>query len=253
VAGLFVVGIGIAVAALPLSFWLPGLGEDAPLGAGIATGFMTSGALAAVAGALGADPWLMGDHLTQEAMATVGGAGSILSVVLALGEKRPSRVFAYLVSANAGFAVTTLAFSPRGDSAGAIWLLGSQALAGGLGFISLAAADGRISSLFWRRPMAAAGLWIGIFTLIGLPLTAGYVGRVIIAPPLGGQHVVLLLVTAATSIIGGLAGVRSFGTVFDRSDVTRDPLRSFDVAALVVGTVIVLVGVLPGPILAILH
>lgn len=253
VAGLFVVGVGILVAAFPLALWLPGLAEDAPLGAGVASALLTSGAVAVIAGSVGSNPWLLGGTSAQNALAAFGGFGGLLSVILAVGEKRPNRVFAFLVSANASFAVTTLAISAPGDAAGAVWILGAQVLAAGLGFTSLAAADGKLATLFWRRPAAAIGLWVAALTLVGLPLTAGFIGRLVAAPAIADQHLVLILLSAFTSAIGGLAATRHFGPVFERDDVTRELVRPFDFAAIVLSAVLVLAGVIPGPLLALLR
>src|SRR5579859_973255 len=49
VAALFIIGIGITLAALPLSLWLPGLCFDAPIGAGLAVGILSAAATSIVA------------------------------------------------------------------------------------------------------------------------------------------------------------------------------------------------------------
>src|SRR5439155_12167628 len=94
VAGLFVVGVGISSNVLPLAVWLPGLVEEAPLGGGAIAGLLTSAMIAVVSAGLATNPGLLTDTSTQRALTTFGGAAALLSVVLAVGEKQPQRVFA---------------------------------------------------------------------------------------------------------------------------------------------------------------
>jgi formate hydrogenlyase subunit 3/multisubunit Na+/H+ antiporter MnhD subunit len=252
-AGLFVVGVAILANVVPLSLWLPGLADESPLAAGVITGLLTSGLVTIVAVALATDPWLLAEASTQRALATVGLVGGLLSVVLALGERNPSRAFAYLVSASGGFFFATLPISPRGDSVGVAWFLAAQALATGLGFTCLAASECKLTSLLARRPAAAIGLWLATLSLIGFPLTAGYVGRALVAPTIAGQHVIFLLLAALTSAIGGIAATRSFGVVFQRTAAAHEPFLASDVTAVVMSAMLIVAGLLPSPLLALLR
>jgi NADH-quinone oxidoreductase subunit N len=249
VAGLFVVGVGISTNVLPLSVWLPRLAEEAPLGAGAIAGLLTSSMVTVVATSLATDPWLLTEVSTQRALAVAGGTSGLLGVVIALGESRPQRVFAYLVSASGGYFLATLPTSPRGDSAGVMWFLAAQALAVGLGFTCLAASEGKLEALFSRRPAVAIGLWVSALSLLGLPLTAGYVGRAVVAPSIAGQHPIFIVVAGVTSAIGGLAATRSFAFVFQRANVAREPLVPFDGVSYAVSALLIAVGLIPGPIL----
>jgi formate hydrogenlyase subunit 3/multisubunit Na+/H+ antiporter MnhD subunit len=253
VAGLFVVGVGVLANVLPLSLWLPGLADESPLAAGAVAGLLTSGLVTIVAVALAGDPWLLAAASTQRALGAVGGIGGLLGVFLALGERNPTRVFAYLVSASGGFFLSMLPISPRGDSASVIWFLAAQAMAAGLGFTCLAAAEGKLGSLLVRRPAAAIGLWVATLSLIGFPLTAGFVGRASVAAVLASQYPVYLLVAALTSAIGGIAATRSFRVVFQPSAVPREPLLTFDLFAVGFSVLLIAAGLLPGPILALLR
>jgi NADH:ubiquinone oxidoreductase subunit 2 (subunit N) len=187
---------------------------------------------------------------TQRALATAGGIGGLLSVVVALGEARPQRVFAYLASASGAYFVATLPTSPRGDSSSVVWYLAAQALAVGLGFACLAASEGKLPTLFARRPSVAIGLWVSGLSLLGLPLTAGYVGRAAVAPAIAVQHPIFFVVAGVTSALGGLAAARSFGPVFQRASVTREPLLSFDVVSFALSALLIVAGLVPAPLLA---
>jgi formate hydrogenlyase subunit 3/multisubunit Na+/H+ antiporter MnhD subunit len=250
VAGLFIVGIGIVVGALPQSLWLPRIAEVSPRAAGVVSALLASSATVAVAGAIGADPWLLGEASTLRVLVAVGTFGSLLAAALALGEKNPARAFALLVSSNAGFALAALATSPHGELSSVVWLLASQAVAAGLGFGCLSAAGGQLTSLFWRRPLAAVGLWTGALTLAGLPLTGGFVGRIIAVSGVAQQQPVILIAAGATGVVAGLAVIRSYGAVFERSDWTGKGFAPFDLIAAIMSLGLVLAGIFPGPILA---
>jgi formate hydrogenlyase subunit 3/multisubunit Na+/H+ antiporter MnhD subunit len=252
-AGLFVVGVGIIVGALPQSLWLPRIAEESPRAAGVVSTLLTSSATVAVAGALSADPWLLGEASTLRVVVAVGMFGSLLAAIFALGERNPARVFALLVSSNAGFAIAALAASPRGETSGVVWLLSTQALAAGLGFCCLGAAEGKLVSLFWHRPLVAVGLWTGAMVLAGLPLTAGFVGRVIAVSSVAQQQPDFLIVAGATGVVAGLVVIRGFAAVFERSDRTGEAITPFDVIVAVMSLALVLAGIFPGPILTLLQ
>jgi NADH:ubiquinone oxidoreductase subunit 2 (subunit N) len=131
-----------------------------------------------------------------------------------------------------------------------VWYLAAQALAVGLGLTCLAASEGKLLSLFARRPAVAVGLWVSGLSLLGLPLTAGYVGRAVVAPSIAVQHPVYFVVAGATSAIGGFAATRTFGSVFQRAKIAREPTLPFDVVAYVLSALLIVAGLIPAPILA---
>jgi formate hydrogenlyase subunit 3/multisubunit Na+/H+ antiporter MnhD subunit len=251
-SALFVVGIAITIAALPVSLWLPGLCGESPVGAALAVGLLTSAAVAILGGVLGARPWLFNESGARLGLAVLGAGAGALSAFLAHGEKDPARCFAYVISANADFILAGLAAGPPGVPAGAAWLLLAQALAGALGLACLGGARRGLAGLFWRRPALAVGVAVAAASLIGLPLTAGFVGRWTVASAIANQNPVPLLITALASILGGLAAIRAFGNAFTRADVSPERLRFFDVVALIVTALLVVGGFIPDPILGLL-
>jgi NADH-quinone oxidoreductase subunit N len=253
VAALFLVGIGITIAALPLSLWLPGLCLDAPIGAGLAVGILSAAGSSIVAGEITANPWLFDEASARIALGAAGGFAGILSALFALGERNPARSVAFLISANADLALAGLAAAPHGDPAGFTWVLGAQGLAAALSLACIGAVNGKLNGLAWRRPALAVSIAVAVVSLIGLPLTAGYVGRWLIASSAVGDHPLLVLETAIASAIGGLAALRAFGPMIGRIDRRVGDPHTFDLVALAVTAIIVLAGLFPGPILAILR
>jgi formate hydrogenlyase subunit 3/multisubunit Na+/H+ antiporter MnhD subunit len=252
VGALFVVGIAITTAALPFSLWLPGLCGESPTGAALTVGLLTSTAVAILSGALGATPWLLSEPGARLGLAVLGAGAGVLGAFLALGEKDPARCFAYLISANADFILAGLAASPPGASAGATWAFLAQALAGALGLACLGGDRRGLAGLFWRRPALAIGVAVAAGSLIGLPLTAGFVGRWAVATAFASQNPVPLLITALACVLGGLAALRDFGNAFVRAEGAPESLRFFDVVALALTAVLLVGGLIPGPVLGLL-
>ena len=253
VAALFVIGIGMTIAALPLSIWLPGLCLDAPIGAGMVVGILSVAGSSIVAGEIATNPWLFDEASSRIALGAAGGFAGILSAVFALGERNPARSVAFLISANANLALAGLAAAPHADPTGFTWVLSAQALAAALSLSCIGAVNGKLNGLAWRRPALAVSIAVAVVSLIGLPLTAGYVGRWLIASSTVGNHPVLVLETAIASAVGGLAAVRAFGLMVGRIDRRVGDPRVFDVVALAMTAIIVLAGLFPGPILAVLR
>jgi formate hydrogenlyase subunit 3/multisubunit Na+/H+ antiporter MnhD subunit len=251
-AALFVVGVGITLASLPLSFWLPALAFEAPIGAGLAVGLLGAGTLSILAGNVAGSPWLLGDASARAVVVDAGAIAGLVSALLALGERHPSRVIAFLISASANLSLAELATAVPADPTGVILLIGAQSLAGALALIALGAAKAPVSGLFRRRPALTLGLGVASLSLVGLPLTAGSLGRSVAAPNLVGQHLLFLVTVTLTGIIGGLAVARALGPIFDASSAAPEPWRPLDLAALGVAVILVASAIVPGPLLALL-
>jgi multicomponent Na+:H+ antiporter subunit D len=251
IAALFVVGIGIGVAALPFWPWLPALGEQAPRVGALAAGLMGTASAGILVGALTSTPWLLDQGSARLILPTVGGLAALASVVVALGSKDPAQVLAYVLGANADLALGGLAASPTGDLATATWSLGVQALAGALGLASLAGL-GCATGGFWRRPILGVALAVAGLSLVGFPPTAGFVARVLLAR-IVPQPAALVVLAGAASAIGGLALLRVFLPLFAPPSGAREPIRPFDLGALALAALLLLGGIVPGPVLDLLR
>src|SRR4029077_3631128 len=109
------------------------------------------------------------------------------------------------------------------------------------------------SGLAWRRPALAVSIAVAVVSLSGLPLTAGYVGRWLIASSTVADHPLLVFETAIASGIAGLAGLRAFGPMVGRVTLRVGAPHALDVVAAAVATILVFSGLFPGPILAVLR
>jgi len=263
-AALFVIGVAIFVAALPFSLWLPGVCDEAPIAAALAIGLLSCATMATLTETAGANSWLLIATSLRLVLGTGGGLAATVSAFIALGEKRPGRTLAFLISAGADFSFAGLASSPPEAQAAAIWLLGAQAVAAALTLGCLAGlrsnlgarervgAD-HLNGLLWRRPLLAAALVVGLLSLIGMPLTAGFVGRWEISQVATADVSWLPLEVLVASIIGGLAALRAFGPIFEATDEPAEAIRPLDVVAGVIALALLIGGLVPGPLLAALQ
>jgi multicomponent Na+:H+ antiporter subunit D len=115
------------------------------------------------------------------ALAVLGAASVVIGSMQAIGASNLPRLAAYAAASQAGCILLSIALgSPAGFAAALVQLcaLAAAALAlfGG-------AAAGRVQSLsmldgFWQRaPLASAAITAGALSLIGAPLTLGFLGR----------------------------------------------------------------------------
>ncbi|HEX5414971.1 MAG TPA: hypothetical protein VFZ25_04835, partial [Chloroflexota bacterium] len=174
IGGLFVVGVAIVVGAFPFGFWLPPLAEESPAFAAVIAGLLGLGAALLGATMLTASPWRMGSLAAGPLLTACGIAGAG-AAILAIGEKQPARVFAYLISADAALGLGGLVAAP---AAPVVFALSAHALAASLGLAVLAGARPRLVGLWGQQPALAIALLVAAGSLVGFPLTAGFAAHV---------------------------------------------------------------------------
>src|ERR671919_1714099 len=187
--GLLVVGLGFKVAAVPFHMWTPDAYQGAP---SPVTGFMAAASKLAGFAALlrilestlfplRADwrPLLVG-----VAVATML-VGSLLAIV----QEDMKRLLAYSSIAHAGFVLTgVIAANDQGVS-GALFYLATYGVTvlGGFAVLSALGGEGehRMSladyrGLFFENPLMAGALTLFLLSLAGVPITAGFVGKLLV-------------------------------------------------------------------------
>ncbi|MGH2461301.1 MAG: proton-conducting transporter membrane subunit, partial [Chloroflexota bacterium] len=260
-AAFFVVGAGIFVAALPFSLWLPALCDEAPEGAGLIVALLGCAVMAVLEATAAGSPFLAGDAALRGALGTGGAVAAIVGSFLALGEKRPGRAVAYLIGAGADFSLAGLASNSTDALVPTLWLLGAQALAASL-VLTVLFRVGRpgsvrgavsLSGLVWRRPLLGWSIVVGLLSLVGMPLTAGFVGRWETIEAAGWQVSGLAVGMLIASILGGLAILRRFDSVFDASELPPEPIRAADLTAALIALALIVGGIYPWPIFALLR
>lgn len=260
--GLMLAGLAIKAAAAPLHQWLaPAVGRAnglAMLAVGVLTVVGASCVLARVsayaltAPAIGAG--------VQLALAALGGVSVVIGSAQAVGARNLPRLTAYAGVAQVGGVLLCVALgSPAGYAAAFVQLtafaaamLALYAGAGAGGVFGLSGLDG----LGRRAPLASAAMTLGAISLMGAPLTLGFLGRWrLVEAGVGAGW----WWAAGAVIFASLAGVFYGGRLverlyFRRAAETfaggRDLWALAYAPAMIAAMLIIVWGVAPGPLLS---
>src|SRR6266496_2518964 len=207
---LLIVGFAFKVAAVPFHMWAPDVYDGAPTPV---TAFMATAVKAAafaalfrvlVAGFGGVAAWH--DMLWWLAAITMIGGN-----LFALGQRSLKRMLAYSSVAHAGYLlVAVTAGGSSGTSAFIVYVIAYTLMS--LGAFAVLTAKGRagesdvliddLAGLAARRPWLAFALAICMLSLLGLPGTAGFMGKwyILIAATGAGQNT-LAAILVLTSVV----------------------------------------------------
>ena len=185
---LFVVGVGFKLALAPFHVWTPDVYEGSPIAV---TAFMAVAVKAATFSVLARFVYVVFGH-DSPALAPLW-AIAVLSMIVgnvgAIAQTNLKRLLAYSSIAQAGYIVLALAGVTGAGLATMIFYLAAYAFMnlGAFAVISLVG-DGAESAagieayrgMYWRRPWVAICMTVFMFSLAGIPATAGFVGKVLL-------------------------------------------------------------------------
>jgi len=211
-AALLLVGVGFKLAVVPFHLWTPDVYQGAPVPVTAFVATVSKGAVAALFLRLLASldpersgPWIL--FVTLIALASM-----IAGNLLALLQKSVKRILAYSSIAHMGYLlVAFLASGPEAATAVTFYLAAYFATTvGAFGVLTVLSTPDRdadslldLQGLAWRRPILAGLLAVMLFSLAGIPLTAGFVGKFLLASVAVESRLWLpVLVLAGTSGIG---------------------------------------------------
>jgi NADH-quinone oxidoreductase subunit N len=223
--GLMLLGFAFKVGAVPFHTWVPDAYEGAPT---TVTGFMAVTVKAAAFGALIRVAFVAFPEAasTGGQFGDLGFAGyalwllSALSMILgnwfAISQRNVKRMLAYSSIAHSGYLLMGVAAAGGNPDAyaGVLYYLLAYTLmtSGAFAMLVYASAGGRdvesiddLRGLAWKKPAVGVGMAVFMFSMAGIPLTAGFMGKYFIfahAIGVGGQFTTLAIIGIATSIIG---------------------------------------------------
>ncbi|MDQ3939797.1 MAG: NADH-quinone oxidoreductase subunit N [Actinomycetota bacterium] len=187
--GLLTIGLGFKVAAVPFHMWTPDAYQGAP---SPVTGFMAAASklagFAALLRLLDATLFSLRSDWRPLVIA-IAVATMIVGSVVAVVQEDLKRLLAYSSIAHAGFVLTgVIATSDRGVS-GALFYLATYGLTVLGAFAVVAVLAGRdekrvrlvdFRGLFYDHPMLAAALTLFLLSLAGVPITSGFVAKLVV-------------------------------------------------------------------------
>ncbi len=241
---LIFVGLGFKVAAAPFQLWTPDVYEGAPAPV---TAMMSTGPKAAAFA------------LLLRILMVVAHAGAIwfwviwISAVItmfagnlaAIAQTSVKRMLAYSSIAHAGYILVAFAARNEIGTAAVLFYLAAYALMKVGAFTTVAWLGGSgeryldlddYAGLAHTRPVTAACLSIFLLSLLGLPVTAGFLGKFYIFDAALHSHLVwLAVILAINSVIGAYYYLRVIVAMY-----MREPKRAFSTEKIPAGVAAVL-------------
>jgi len=215
---LLIVGLGFKIAAVPFHMWTPDAYQGAP---SPVTGFMAAGSklagFAALVRLLDVSLFsLRGEW--RPLIAGVAAATMIVGSVLAVVQEDVKRMLAYSSIAHAGFVLTgVVATNDRGVS-GALFYLATYGITVLGGFAVVAILAGRdeqrvnlvdYKGIFADHPALSSALTLFMLSLAGVPLTSGFVAKLVVfGPAIDAGYTWLVVIGMITSAIAAFFYLR---------------------------------------------
>ncbi len=237
--GLLLIGLSFKSAFVPFHQWTPDVYQGAPTNV---TAFM---AAVSKIGAIGAlwrvlDGCLVLSDYWLPAMFWVAILTMTIGNLIALVQKDVKRILAYSSIAHAGYILVALLAHAKdpvkvGYDATVYYLLSYSLMTiGAFAVVSMSARGGReqtgLNSLhgLWKRsPLAAVALLVFMFSLVGIPPTAGFVGKLLIFNDALTANMTPLAVALAINSILSIyyyVGIAKAAFVDEEDAVTSRPM-----------------------------
>lgn len=264
--GMLFVGVGFKLAVVPFHMWTPDVyqGAPAPVSAFIAT--VSKGAififfLRFIQG------FQIGNNMSFRLVLIIIAVLSMLAGnLLALLQKNVKRILAYSSIAHIGYLLVALIASSALAIAAATFYLVAY-------FVTTLAAFGVVSilsdsqkdaesledyqGLFWDRPWLALVMTLALLSLIGMPLTAGFIGKFyLLSAGVGASLWILVITLVISSAIGLYYYLRVIVAMFSPLDsksrtpeITQSSSLSASLALGILVLLLLWLGLYPTPLI----
>ncbi|MGH7567165.1 MAG: NADH-quinone oxidoreductase subunit N [Gemmatimonadota bacterium] len=259
--GLLIVGFGFKVALVPFHMWSPDVyeGAPAPVTGFMATAVKTAGFAAFVRVFMSAfdglaDQWV--PVLWVLAVLTM-----FVGNIAAIRQDDIKRMLAYSSIAHAGYLLVALvAHSDLGTTAFLYYLAAYTLMTmGAFGVVIVLGEKGTentsierdYAGIAWRHPLLAAAMALFMFSLTGIPPTAGFFGKfTILSAAVNAGHIPLAVLLVIASVISAYFYLKVVVAMYmwtsDRPPI-RSPVPAMAAIALLIAVAGVLgLGIFPG-------
>ncbi len=225
---LIIIGIGFKLAVVPFHMWTPDVyeGAPAPVTAFIAT--VSKGGMFALLLRFFNQVNLFQFDSIILIFSIIAVASMFFGNLLALMQENVKRILAYSSIAHLGYLlVAFIASGSLGMQAATFYLVAYIITTlGAFGIVSfLSTSDGEAEDiedykgLFWSRPWIAAVFSAMLFSLAGIPLTAGFIGKYyVLASGVGSSKWFLVVILVINSVIGLYYYLRIIASMYTKPD-----------------------------------
>lgn len=266
--GMVVVALGFKLSLVPFHMWTPDVYEGAPAPASTFLATVSKLAVFALLIRLFQIAPISAGSQLHYAIEAIALASMLVGNLLALRQNNIKRLLGYSAIGHLGYLLTVIVVSNdlAVEAAGVYLTVYVLTTLGAFGVVTLvsspfggqdAASLHHYRGLFWRRPFLAAMLTVMMLSLAGVPLTAGFIGKL---------YVFIVAVQANLWwLVGGIfvgSGIglyyylRVIATLYMREpgetkrDAPRDwGRRSGGLMVLLVSTLVILIGLYPQPLI----
>jgi NADH-quinone oxidoreductase subunit N len=262
---LILVGLGFKVAAVPFHMWTPDVYEGAPT---TVTAFMATATKAAgFAAVLRVFLFGLGPILAtwQPVIMVLSALTMLVGNIVALSQTNLKRMLAYSSIAHAGYVLIGVAAGNSLGTTGVLFYLASYAATTLAAFAVMTVMGSETgedqtivaySGLIHRRPFLALVMALAMFSLTGVPPTAGFAGKYFLfQAAIGSGLTWLAIIGILTSAISAYFYLRVVVTMFMREPAAQpaslsgaNPTRGIAVALTAIATLAF--GILPTPLLS---
>lgn len=262
---LVVLGFLFKVAAVPFHMWMPDVYEGAPTPI---TGFMTTGLKAAAFATFVRVLMTVGHgEIFHNILWVCAVLTMVIGNLVALTQTNLKRMLAYSSIAHTGYLLVGMIVGPNNDQgyAPVVMYLVSYAIMNLGAFIVLTMISGRedhglnladLSGLSRRRPWLAFAMAVFMFSMAGVPPTAGFVAKYLMFySAVQAKEIVLVVIAVLCSAVSVYYYLRVLVFMYMRDPVGSAPAsRVSGWSALAVASMVALtlqIGVLPAKMVAV--
>lgn len=254
--GMVLIGLAFKIAAVPFHHWVPDVYMGAPT---TVTGFMAAATKTVAFGALLRFlPGAFGDQ--SEVWVPVITWLSILTMtvanLVALAQNNIKRLLAFSSIGHAGYLLIALACRPDRAVSAIVFYLTAYAFMT-VGAFAVATAMGRGNAreergyeiaewggLGWQRPALAVAMSVFLFSLAGIPPTAGFLGKyVIFQAAIESERYLLAVVGVLNAVVAAYYYLRVIVAMWMREPEEAEPMSLPVAPSLALVLVVAVVGV----------
>ena len=266
---LIVAGFGFKISSVPFHMWTPDVYEGSPTPV---TAYLSVASKAAGFAVLLRVFYMAFEGLSLDwaiLFAVLSALSMTVGNLVAMAQSNIKRMLAYSTIAHAGYILVGLAAiaarAPDGDAvvgpSGVLFYLGAYAVTNLAAFFAVIAISGKVNSdqiddfagMARRAPWLAAVLAFALVSLIGIPPTAGFMGKLFLFnAAISTELVWLAVVGVVNSVVSAYYYLRVIKVMYLQPTPSQERVPSslpFRLALGLCGLGVLFLGIVPGPLL----